>query len=119
MKVSQEAGCDPDRSRLWREVLLSGRLPSPPCRAAPIPRPRPPGLPLSRAPPSRLPPSPALPLGTEVASGKDSSTLCVDAGRNTTVCSLKRYVMEAVPLERVHPAAQDGAQPRFCGQVRG
>ena len=109
MKVSQEAGCDPDRSRLWREVLLSGRLPSPPCRAAPIPRPRPPGL----------PPSPALPLGTEVASGKDSSTLCVDAGRNTTVCSLKRYVMEAVPLERVHPAAQDGAQPRFCGQVRG
>lgn len=47
MKVSQEAGCDPDRSRLWREVLMSGHLPSPPSRAAPIPRPRPPGLPAS------------------------------------------------------------------------
>lgn len=84
-------------------------FPGPALQGCPYPWPRPPGL----------PPSPALPLGTEVASGKDSSTLCVDAGRNTTVCSLKRYVMEAVPLERVHPAAQDGAQPRFCGQVRG
>lgn len=97
---------------------MSGHLPSPPCWAAPRPGPALQGCPHSPAPPSRAARIPALPLGTEVASGKDSSTLCVDAGRNT-VCSLKRYVMEAVPLERVHAAARDGAQPPFCGQVRG
>lgn len=98
MKVSQEAGCDRDRNRPWREVLLLGCLPAPPSRAAP-PRPRPPGL----------PPPPALPLGSEVASDGDSSPLCVDAGCNTTVRSLKRHVMKAVPLEHVHAAARDGA----------
>ena len=85
--------------------------PIPALQGCPAPGPTMQGCPCSRPRPPGLPPSQALPLRTEVASGKDSSTLCVDAGRNTTVCSLKRYVMEAVPLECVHTAARDGAQP--------
>ena len=68
---------------------------------------------------SRAAPAPALPLGTEVASGGDSSLLCVDTGCNTTVCSLKLahhalHVMNAVPLE-----PRMGHSPRVCGRVCG
>ena len=95
VKVSQGAGCD-------QTGTGSGGT----GWCWPAPRPCSPGL----------PPPPALPLGTEVASGGDSSLLCVDTGRNTTMRSLKRahralHVMKVVPLEHVHTGAQDGAQP--------
>lgn len=93
MKVSQEAGCDQTGTgsgeRGW-------------CWLAP--RPCSPGLPLP----------PALPLGTELASGGDSSLLCMDTGCYTTVCSLKRAHSSAFTME-----PRMGHSPRVCGRVRG